>query len=48
MSHSSPLEVVQAQLDAYNAKDIEALGDGPRVFARGDKQRSRPGRQVER
>ena len=25
MSHSSPLEVVQAQLDAYNAKDIEAL-----------------------
>ncbi len=25
MSHRSPLEVVQAQLDAYNAKDIEAL-----------------------
>lgn len=25
MSRSSPLEVVQAQLDAYNAKDIEAL-----------------------
>jgi putative hydrolase of HD superfamily len=25
MQHSSPLEVVQAQLDAYNAKDIEAL-----------------------
>jgi putative hydrolase of HD superfamily len=25
MSHSSPLEVVQAQLDAYNEKDIEAL-----------------------
>lgn len=25
MSHSSPLEVVQAQLGAYNAKDIEAL-----------------------
>lgn len=25
MSHSSPLEVVQAQLDAYNAKDIEVL-----------------------
>ena len=25
MSHSSPLEVVQAQLEAYNAKDIEAL-----------------------
>jgi putative hydrolase of HD superfamily len=25
MSHSSPLEVVQAQLNAYNAKDIEAL-----------------------
>jgi putative hydrolase of HD superfamily len=25
MSHSSPLEVVQAQLDAYNAKDIAAL-----------------------
>ena len=25
MSHSSPLEVVQAQLDAYNAKDIDAL-----------------------
>jgi hypothetical protein len=25
MSHSSPLEVVQAQLDAYNAKDIKAL-----------------------
>jgi len=25
MSHSSPLEVVQAQLEAYNAKNIEAL-----------------------
>ena len=25
MSYGSPLEVVQAQLDAYNAKDIEAL-----------------------
>jgi hypothetical protein len=25
MSPSSPLEVVQTQLDAYNAKDIEAL-----------------------
>lgn len=25
MSHSPPLEVVQAQLEAYNAKDIEAL-----------------------
>jgi len=25
MSHSSPLTVVQAQLDAYNAKDVEAL-----------------------
>ena len=25
MSHSSPLEVVQTQLEAYNAKDIEAL-----------------------
>ena len=25
MSHISPLEVVQAQLDAYNAKDMEAL-----------------------
>lgn len=25
MSHSSPLEVVQTQLDVYNAKDIEAL-----------------------
>jgi hypothetical protein len=25
MSHFSPLEVVQVQLDAYNAKDIEAL-----------------------
>ena len=25
MSHGSPLDVVQAQLNAYNAKDIEAL-----------------------
>ncbi len=25
MSHRSPLTVVQAQLDAYNAKDVEAL-----------------------
>lgn len=25
MSHTTPLAVVQAQLDAYNAKDIEAL-----------------------
>jgi len=25
MSHASPLSVVQAQLDAYNAKDIDAL-----------------------
>jgi len=25
MSHKSPLTIVQAQLDAYNAKDIEAL-----------------------
>jgi hypothetical protein len=25
MSYSSPLEVVQAQLDAYNSKDMEAL-----------------------
>lgn len=27
MSHPTPLAVVQAQLDAYNAKDIEALLD---------------------
>jgi putative hydrolase of HD superfamily len=25
MNHTSPLSVVQAQLDAYNAKDIDAL-----------------------
>jgi putative hydrolase of HD superfamily len=25
MEHSSPLAVVQAQLDAYNAKDVDAL-----------------------
>jgi hypothetical protein len=25
MNHTSPLAVVQAQLDAYNAKDIDAL-----------------------
>jgi putative hydrolase of HD superfamily len=25
MEHASPLQVVQAQLDAFNAKDIEAL-----------------------
>jgi len=49
MSHRSPIEVVQAQLDAYNAKDIEALratysqkaqqyATGGELLAQGDDQ----------
>jgi putative hydrolase of HD superfamily len=43
MSHSSPLEVVQAQLDAYNAKDIKALlasySPNAQQYATGGEQR---------